>query len=48
MAKKEVEVVVEPVVAEVVVAKKSCDNCNDSSKQCSVCTPVFVDTFGAN
>lgn len=22
-----------------------CDNCQDSGVQCSVCTPVFTDTF---
>ena len=42
------EVIVEaPVeeVVEVIEAKKgACDNC-DGVSQCSVCTPVFSDTF---
>jgi predicted metal-binding protein len=48
MAKK-VDEVVADVAEDVVVAKKpkfKCDNCEDSGRDCSVCTPVFVDTFG--
>ena len=46
MAKEvKVETKVETRV-EVKAEKKVCENCNGSGKQCSVCTPVFVDTFG--
>lgn len=49
---EEVVEVVEAPVEEVVMPKVSkakkgtCDNC-DGVSQCSVCTPVFSDTFGA-
>jgi hypothetical protein len=37
----------EPEITETPKPKKAkCDNCDDSGRQCSVCTPIFVDTFG--
>lgn len=34
------------VVVKTEVQKTVCSNCNDSGRHCSVCTPVFHDTFG--
>ena len=42
------KVISKPVVevAKVEVKLLGCYNCDNSGKQCSVCTPVFEDTFG--
>ena len=42
------KVISKPVVeiAKVEVKENVCSNCENSGKQCSVCTPVFEDTFG--
>lgn len=41
------EVVVDKVVEVAPKKKAKCDNCNDSGRDCSVCSGVFVDKFGA-
>lgn len=33
------------VVKTEVVEKTACSNCTGKGEQCSVCTPIFVDTF---
>lgn len=47
--KKVVEKVKEAVAPKVVKAEvvktSSCTNCSSKGEQCSVCTPIFVDTF---